>query len=292
MLSLRGDLRTARAPSRSCVKYARSERAQDPHWHNHGRQLETKCGIIYTFKAAIRNGAFFSKEIRGTQELVVNSFFDLNKLRPAHSENSGTVRLLCCIPRGKVTLTCDFDRAAYTGGDTAHIKAVIANESKSDVRSMKVKLVRVIDINDGSGHNRTFSDVVATAAYPGVPKGETQSRDLPLSFQGRPGDYLPSTRGRHVGVSYKFSVECDIAWAVSVGLPRMLLGGDVSRPVARESACTVHCRMHAALALHPCRPCSSTSRRNSELRSSSPHRRHGVAPPRARASQSCPSQRP
>lgn len=48
----------------------------------------------------------------------MNSFFDLNKLRPAHSENSGTVRLCCCIPRGKVTLTCDFDRAAYAGGDT------------------------------------------------------------------------------------------------------------------------------------------------------------------------------
>ena len=48
----------------------------------------------------------------------MNSFFDLNKLRPAHSENAGTVFLCCCIPRGKVMLTCDFDRAAYAGGDT------------------------------------------------------------------------------------------------------------------------------------------------------------------------------
>ena len=85
-----------------CVKYFRSERAVDPEWHNRGRMLETRAGIVYTFKAAIQNGAVFAKEIRGRQELVVNAFFDINKLRPAHSETIGTVRLCCCIPRGKV----------------------------------------------------------------------------------------------------------------------------------------------------------------------------------------------
>ena len=58
-----------RADLPGVVKYFRQDRAADPHWHNHGRQLETRAGIVYTFKAAIRNGAIFSKEIRGKQEV-------------------------------------------------------------------------------------------------------------------------------------------------------------------------------------------------------------------------------
>ena len=61
-----------------------------------------------------------------------------SRLQPAHAANEGTVRFCCCVPRGKVALTCDFDKAAYAGGETAQIKAVVANSSKNDVRSMKV----------------------------------------------------------------------------------------------------------------------------------------------------------
>ena len=46
-------------------------------------------------------------------------------------------------------------------GAAASIKAVITNDSKSDVRSMKVKLVRCIELCDDTGCNRTFTDVVA-----------------------------------------------------------------------------------------------------------------------------------
>ena len=86
--------------------------------------------IVYSFKAAMQNGQVFSRDIKGSQEVVVNSFFDWSKMHPAHAERAGNVWLCCCIPRGKVTVSADFDKSAYAGGETALIKAVIDNESK------------------------------------------------------------------------------------------------------------------------------------------------------------------
>lgn len=113
-----------------CVKFASASASQDPHWRHQGRQNHVKAKIVYSFKAAMKNGQVFSRDVKGTQEVVVNSFFEWAKMRPAHAERQGTVWLCCCIPRGQVTVTADFDKSAYAGGETAHIKAVIDNTSK------------------------------------------------------------------------------------------------------------------------------------------------------------------
>ena len=49
--------------------------------------------------------------------------------------------------------------------------------------------------------------------FPGVPAASTQTRDLPLAFQG---DYIPSTNGRHVTISYDFKVVCDLPWCPDI----------------------------------------------------------------------------
>lgn len=61
---------------------------------------------------------------------VVNSFFDWSKMQPAHADKSGKVWLCCCVPRGMVSVSADFDKSAYAAGETAQIKAIINNESK------------------------------------------------------------------------------------------------------------------------------------------------------------------
>ena len=70
---------TLRADLPGCVKYSRNDRAADPHWHQHGRMNITRAGIVYSFKAALQNGASFMREIRGKQEVIINSFFDWAK---------------------------------------------------------------------------------------------------------------------------------------------------------------------------------------------------------------------
>ena len=113
-----------------CVKYKTHTQSNDPEWRRMGRHNDVKAKIVYSFKAAIQNGSVFARDIKGCQEVVVNGFFDWNKLRPAHAEKAGNVYLCCCIPRGKVTVIADFDKSAYAAGETAQIKAVIHNESK------------------------------------------------------------------------------------------------------------------------------------------------------------------
>ena len=85
-------------------------------------------------------------------------------MAPLHHENSGEVRVCCCFARGVVKLSCDFDKSAYAAGETVQVRARIQNDSKENVKAMKVRLVRFITLRDSAGQSFEISDVVANAA--------------------------------------------------------------------------------------------------------------------------------
>ena len=157
----------------------------------------------------------FSRELKGKQQVVVNTAFDWAKTAPAHAESMHTVYACCCFKRGTVFLSTTFDKGAYAAGETAQVHCVIRNEASTTVKRLTTKLLRRISLNDGRGGSTSREDVVATATYEGVPPGESQARDLPLSFLGDPGKYVPATRGRLVQVSYVLQVECGMTTFVS-----------------------------------------------------------------------------
>lgn len=120
----------------------------------------------------------------------------------------------CCIPKGMVHLNVLFNAAAYQGGETAQVKATIRNESTSNIDHMVVRLVRNITVADQQmTHRRSFSDVVASAVYAGVPAMQTQARDLPLALKNSSGEFIPSMKSKRVEVRYVFTVECDVPCA-------------------------------------------------------------------------------
>lgn len=129
---------TLRADLPGCVKFCKKSSARDPAWR--GRALETSCSIVYNFKAELEVAGVFNKDLKCRNEVVINSFFDWNTMKPQHAETMGSVLLLCCIPRGTVNLVCDFDKAAYAAGDTAQVRAAIRNDSKSDVTNSECRL--------------------------------------------------------------------------------------------------------------------------------------------------------
>jgi hypothetical protein len=88
------------------------------------------------------------------------------------------------IPRGRVTLSAAFDRAAYMAGETAGIRASINNESEQDVQKMSVKLVRTITLRDSVGNCKVIGDVMCRANYPGVEKKSAAPRDMPHTCSG------------------------------------------------------------------------------------------------------------
>ena len=239
--------------------YAESP-AQSPARRSAGHVNRTCAKIVYAFKAKLQKGQVFSRDICGAQEVIVNPLFDWGKMQPAHASTTGRVLVCCCVPRGVVTLSCDFDKAAYAAGETVQVSgsecprvrvgvssparaasalhsrprvhrthahtprrhphpqvlAKIINASKNDVHTVRVKLMRFMDLSDRSGARKRITDTVSQADYPGVKAGETQDRHLPLSLQGQPGVFLPATAGRLVQVSYLLEVEAGIRFAFDI----------------------------------------------------------------------------
>lgn len=206
-----------------CAKFTRETDSADPAWRSMNKKNVINASVVYSVRACLDVNGLFSKDLKCKQELVVNSAFDWSKMQPAHGENGGEVKLCCCIPRGRVSLIADFDKAAYASGETAQIKAQIFNQSKEDVKHMVVKLMRFIELTDSQGRKRHLTDTVASATYPGVPKEQPRPvvRDLPLPLRNESGHLLPGTRSRKLTISYRFDVECDLFCApdIEVHLP-------------------------------------------------------------------------
>ena len=132
---------TLRRDLPGCARYSKESEASDPAWRSSGRKLQVRAEVSYKIKAFLDVNGVFSRDLRSKQEVTVNSAFDWNAMKPAFGEKSGQVLLCCCVPRGEVTLSASFDRAAYTSGETAQIKAAINNQSEQDVKQMVVKLM-------------------------------------------------------------------------------------------------------------------------------------------------------
>ena len=199
-----------------CARYSRTTNASDPHWQREGRQLRARGEIVYRLEAVYDIAGVFAADLTCSQMLTVNQFFDWSKMQPLRAEASGEVRLCCCIPRGAVTLSCDFDKSAYAAGETVQVRARIRNDSKENVKAMKVKLVRFISLRDNAGQSHEISDVVARATYPGVEKLSAAERDLPLPLRNDNGALLPGTSGRKFGCRYEFAVDCDLFCAPDI----------------------------------------------------------------------------
>ena len=206
------------------ARFSRRVDAADPAWRSAGRQLVFSGEVVCKVKAFVDVSGVFSRDLRCVQEIVVNPAFDWAAMQPAHGEQSGQVLLLCCIPRGRVTLSAAFDRAAYMAGETAGIRAAINNESEQDVQKMSVKLVRTITLRDSMGNTKTIPDVMCRANYPGVEKKSSAPRDMPLALQSQHGPLLPGTKGRLLDINYQFQVSCDLTCApdIEVHLPMII----------------------------------------------------------------------
>jgi len=206
------------------VRYFKETEASDPAWRNSGRKLQVRAEVTYKISAFLDVNGIFSRDLRSKQEITVNSAFDWNAMKPAFGEKSGQVLFCCCVPRGLVSLSASFDRAAYSSGETAHIKAAINNQSEQDVKHMVVKLMRFINLRDKNGYTKQLSDVVFKANYPGVGKMSQATRDLPLPLLSNNSNIMPGTKAKIVQISYRFDVECDLFCApdIEVHLPMII----------------------------------------------------------------------
>lgn len=203
------------------VSFRREHDAADPHWRNTGRKIIARGDISYKLSPLFDVHGTSFRDITSKQILTVNQAFDWEKLKPQRAHQEIAVTFCCCFDRGMVTLTADFDKGAYAGGETAQIHAQIQNNSKENVKDMIVNLTRSVTLHDNRGQSHVLSDSVASATYPGVETMTSAGRDMPLPLKTAAGNLLPCCHGRKVDVSYSLNVTCNIGCCVnnvSVGL--------------------------------------------------------------------------
>ena len=170
-----------RADLPGCASFSKTWRASDPNYRN---QLRMSAEVTYKVKAFVDVAGLFARDLSSKQALAVNPIFDWNTMKPAFGAKEGQVLLMCCIPRGKVYLQAAFDRAAYTAGETAQIKAQIKNDSEQKIAHMRVKLMRFITVRANNGRSHSLTDTMCEAVYEGVEPKSTATRDMPLPLTG------------------------------------------------------------------------------------------------------------
>jgi hypothetical protein len=197
------------------ISFRREHEASDPHWRNTGRKIINRGDITYKLCPLVDVHGTSFRDITSKQLLTVNQAFDWDKLQPQRAHDEVEVTFCCCFNRGAVTLTADFDKGAYAGGETAQIHAQIQNNSKENVQEMVVTLTRSVTLRDNRGQSHVLSDNMASASYPGVETMTSAGRDMPLPLKTSAGNLLPCCHGRKVDVSYSLQVACKIGCCVN-----------------------------------------------------------------------------
>ena len=228
----------------------------DPAWRNSGRRLRVCGEVTYKIKAFLDVAGIFSRDLRSKQEVTVNSAFDWSAMRPQVGERTGTVLLMCCIPRGTVTLKAAFDRAAYAAGETAHIKAEINNASEQDVKQMVVCVLREVGVGVLVHHGRAaaasvllsplaLSSSLARPPFP-LPRRKLM-RFITLRDQAGHSKSLVDTvcTARYPGVGMKSSAMRDLPLPLFSG-SNSLLPGTKARTVEISYRFDVECDLSCA----------------------------------------------
>uniref|UniRef100_A0A7S3GJ85 Arrestin C-terminal-like domain-containing protein n=1 Tax=Palpitomonas bilix TaxID=652834 RepID=A0A7S3GJ85_9EUKA len=173
---------------------------------------KVEAAIRYKLKATLDVGGFFMKDLKAKIHAVVHERKDPS-IKPAYGENTSTVRLLGCIPKGKATLKAWFNNVSYTMGEVAYVKADISNDSKRDIGSMNTVLMREIIIRGRGFNNRhTIKGEVLKNKYPGVKALEKSEQDLPLQLNVA----QPTANGNLISCRYWLDIECDISFAPDI----------------------------------------------------------------------------
>jgi hypothetical protein len=123
------------------------------------------------------------------------------------------VTFLCCIPKGKASVTAVLDKNVYSTGDDVVCKLIVDTSAlQVDVPKVTVRLMRVTTLN-AEGVSAKSDRALMTKEFEKIPKGEVAERcieffipkDSPLSFEGR----LTQCR-------YEVVIDIEVPWSPSI----------------------------------------------------------------------------
>jgi len=184
-------------------------------------EVEMEAKVAYVFHATLDVSGIFSQDLYATQPLVIHESLDL--IKPAADQRTQDIVVCCCCSQGPATVRAFFDKNAYALGETAIVTAEITNQSKKDIRNMKISLIRTLRIRSNGGRTQAYVNRMTEAVYEGVLSGQQKTMPMNLSFDptrvlDASVPFTPSSNGNIVNCTYAFNVKCDVAGASDVDL--------------------------------------------------------------------------
>eukprot|EP01137_Pigoraptor_chileana_P004081 Opistho-2@45274 len=179
-----------------------------------GSGLHLGCQIRYQIKA-ILDIPGTKHDLKHKVHLAVIDKLDTT-IQPQHHKKIGTVRFLCCIPKGDLECEAWMDKNAYCANETAQIHMAVKNNSTVNVDNFAVKLMRTLIVRDKSGHTKHLVTTVCKEKYPGTPALTSRESDVPLPLVANGKPIQQSVRSDLIECKYHVDIECQIPWSPDI----------------------------------------------------------------------------
>lgn len=168
---------------------------------------KVKGAIMYKVKACLD---VKGHDLEDKEFLVVNSLVT-NVPQPVSVLNE---KKFLFGGSGKLKMFGDLAKNVFLPGETVYVKLRIDNESKKDVRRIKVKLMREVTIK-ADRHQKFINQEMQRKVFPGC-KPKSKSEQM-IDFQLSP-NMFPSTKGKYIECKYHIDIEADTSFSPDLEL--------------------------------------------------------------------------
>jgi len=172
-----------------------------------------KAAIMYKVKAFVDMPG---KDVADKSFLIVNSLLAKS---PKPVVETGSKKFMFG-GSGKLYMTVELAKNVFMPGETLYCRCKIKNESKKNVKAIKIKLMREVTVKAKS-KKKFKNQEMQRKVFPGCPKkSETEVMlELPLSAQ-----MFPSTEGQLCKLKYHLDIEADVPMAPDLEVhPKIVL---------------------------------------------------------------------
>ncbi len=181
--------------------------------------VEGRLGHVrYTLKATVSRPVTSNYEIK--QEICIREVLNVNDQNILTQPGGSVSKEIgcCCLPSGILSLSTSLCRSAFCLGEGIIINAQVTNDSRTNMRAIKAKLIQTIEFHARTEVKRD-TQVISTALGLPVPAGQSGTfGDQPLNVP----QTTPTITNSVIKLYYDVVVEVDVPWGLDL---------DVTMPV-------------------------------------------------------------
>lgn len=178
---------------------------------------KAKGEVVYKVEAEVVVPGFFTSNLRHEQEIVIKEPLK-QMLAGSETFKETDVTFLCCINKGRVTMSANVDKNAAAPGEAINLHIVVDNtRSQVDLKEVRFHVKREIKFR-ANGESWSDHSTIITSTSPQVLQGMNADRWIAVRI---PNGTMPSTTSSLIKCAYYLTVELAVPWSpnVRINLP-------------------------------------------------------------------------